>query len=228
MILNIQLGDIGLVLDLFGAILLFFFGLAPLLARDGSMSLSIGNSDHLKRKAQRYEILSRFGIGLIVFGFAFQLAGNHTAWSANISVLKWPIAVIVGVSLLVVFTRKLYFVPGLRLKAHYVPQFDEQKPSHNGEQMWIFIIENNSNELIKKLTLHFSNEPRIVMILNFGEKPKQVKPSKNIKLDTLHPNKKLEVQVWNIGGYIEVGYDCFLDNDGKIIRPKVNFFDSEL
>ena len=122
MVLNVQLGDVGLVIDLIGAVLLFFFGLAPLLSRDGSMSLSVGNSDYLKRKARRYEMLSRLGVSLVFIGFLLQLLGNHIRWSMDVNLIT--LLLIVGVIAVVLVGAKLGLHYGRRkyeLLARYIP-----------------------------------------------------------------------------------------------------------
>ncbi len=229
MVLNIQLGDIGLVIDLFGAVLLFFFGLAPLISKDGSMSLSTGNSDYLKRKAQKYEALSRLGVFLVFVGFLLQLLGNHISWSTNINLVT--LAVLVGIItgiFLVVKLGSRYRKRKYDLSARYVPQFDELNPSHIGKQMWSFTITNNSKQVLKNATLWLSSEPSIVSVLVEGEAPHTKKPTKKISLEDISPSTPFVVQVWNIGGHITAGLDCYLEVDGRIIRPTVKGFDGDM
>lgn len=227
MVLNIQLGDIGLVLDLVGAILLFTYGLAPLLSKDGSMSLSAGTSDYIKRKARKYELLSRTGIGLIIVGFAFQLVGNHTSWSTNIdlaTMLLVLVGLIVGVLLIITASRK--WKRKYVVRAQYVPQFDKTKPTHGGEHMWIFVIDNNSRHFLTA-TLHLKTKPSTVALLEIGKQPETIEPSKKIELKNVEPSTSVRVQIWGMGGHITDGLDCYLQVDKKIVRPKVLTLDDE-
>lgn len=228
MILDIQLGDVGLVIDLFGAVLLFFFGLAPLLSRNGSMSLSVGNSDYLRRKAQRYEVLSRLGVLLVFVGFLLQLLGNHIKWSVDVSLVSLLSAV--GFLLLIFAIVKSvshYRKRKYDLTAQYIPQFDELTPSHMSKQMWSFTIKNNSRRVVNLATLYLSNKPSVVTVLINGEEPYSKTSSKKVTFEDIEPSKPVVVQVWNIGGHMTAGLDCYLEVNGKIIRPKVLGFEGD-
>lgn len=225
MVLNIQLGDIGLVVDLFGAVLLFFFGLAPLLSKDGSMSLYAGNSDCLKRKANRYETLSRLGVSLVFIGFLLQLLSNHVQWSTDISLNS--IITIIGVAIVIFLISRLALIYRKRrydLSARYIPQFDEAKPSHVGGQMWSFTITNNSKRFLKTANLYLSSKPSVVTMLCAGEEPHVEMPSRKILLGDISPGASVIVQAWNIGGCKTAGLDSYLEVDGKIIRPNIMGF----
>jgi hypothetical protein len=225
MILNVQLGDTGLILDFIGGILLFFYGIAPLLSKDGSMSLSTGNGEYLRRKAQRYEALSRLGVSLIVLGFVFQLLGNHIRSTIAISAIVLVFAL---VAVIVIITlAKLFFHYRRRrydLRALYLPQFEKSKPAHIGEQLWHFIVTNNSKAILKEATLYFDIKPSIVTVLIHGEGPESKTSAKSLKLKDIQPNKPVIVQAWNTGGHITAGLDCYLEIGGKIIRPRVTYF----
>lgn len=222
MVLNIQLGDIGLVIDLFGAVILFFFGLAPLLSKDGSMSLSTGNSDYLKRKANRYETLSRLGVLLVFIGFILQLLSNHVQWSTDISLNN--IISIIGVAIIIFLISRLALIYRKRrydLSAWYIPQFDEVKFSRYGKHMWCFTITNNSKRLLKVADLFLSDEPSKVIVLFAREAPHTKTLSKKITLEDIQPRVSVIVHVWGMGGHKTAGLDCYLEVDGKIIRPRV-------
>jgi len=69
---------IGLVLDIAGVILLFFFGLPPELNRGGKnyLLLEQPNEDEA-RKAKGYEIVSWFALVLLIAGFGLQIWSNY-------------------------------------------------------------------------------------------------------------------------------------------------------
>lgn len=227
MVLNIQIGDVGLILDLVGAILLFVYGLAPLLSKDGSMSLSTGTSDYLKRKAKKFEALSRMGIGLIFIGFALQLLGNHIAWSQDIDIIAILVASLILLLLVVLLeVVRRHWKRRYELKANYIPQFDKNKPSHSGDHMWIFIVTNNSRHFLTAV-LHTKGEPNAVTLLKPRESPIVIKPIKNIELKDIEPSTSLTLQVWGMGGHSTDGLDCYLQIGKKIIRPTVSHFDDE-
>lgn len=70
--------SIGLLLDIAGALLIFFYGIPEPISRHGATYLVTGMTDEAeKRKARRYDLLSRIGLALIVGGFAAQLLSNY-------------------------------------------------------------------------------------------------------------------------------------------------------
>ena len=93
--------------------------------------------------------------------------------------------------------------------------------------MWSFTISNNSRRAIKSATLHFSIKPGVITVLTSGEEPHSQTPSKKIIIDDVTPKASVVVQVWNMGGHITSGLDCYLDVEGKIVRPKVFGFEDE-
>lgn len=79
---------VGLAIDIFGAVLLYRFGLpsrfphGSLLLLDGDQAVttewvyeSSEEYDEVKGKQQRYERYSRWGLGLLIFGFSLQFLG---------------------------------------------------------------------------------------------------------------------------------------------------------
>jgi len=68
---------IGLLFDIFGAILLWKFGLPQEISRSGSVYLALEqNNKDEKEKAVLYDKLGRLGILLLITGFIFQLISN--------------------------------------------------------------------------------------------------------------------------------------------------------
>jgi hypothetical protein len=69
-----NLGIWGLILDIVGVILIWFFGLPPELNRSGRdtfVSLKINESE--KRKAKIYDFISATALLLLILGFALQI-----------------------------------------------------------------------------------------------------------------------------------------------------------
>jgi hypothetical protein len=68
---------IGLLLDIFGVVILFLFGLPPSINKKGHINLILEQADDNEiAKASRYEKISYFGLTLILLGFLFQLFSN--------------------------------------------------------------------------------------------------------------------------------------------------------
>lgn len=73
------LNSSGLVLDIAGAYMLFKFGLPAEISRSGAQYLELEQNDiDEAKKAQKYDRLGRFGLGLLVGGFVLQLASNFS------------------------------------------------------------------------------------------------------------------------------------------------------
>lgn len=67
----------GLTLDIIGVGLLWRFGLPENVKRGGVSYLRLEQDDPIEAaKAQRYDRISAVGLGLIVSGFLWQLAGT--------------------------------------------------------------------------------------------------------------------------------------------------------
>ena len=74
---NTSFSAFGLILDIIGVILLWRFGLPPSIDRGGAEYLVSGAADEEEVKMARfYDRLSHIGIGLVILGFVFQLAGT--------------------------------------------------------------------------------------------------------------------------------------------------------
>jgi len=65
---------IGLVLSLVGAIVIFFFGLSPMISESGATHLIAEQVDESEiKRAKKYKVISRVGLILLIVGFLFQL-----------------------------------------------------------------------------------------------------------------------------------------------------------
>lgn len=74
------INDIGLLLDIIGAILLFKFGLPASISREGHIHLITEQVDEEeKKKGKLYDKWGKIGLGLLVIGFIFQLISNHVS-----------------------------------------------------------------------------------------------------------------------------------------------------
>ena len=71
------LASSGLVFDIIGALLIFKYGIPPRIDPQGHQHLILEQIDEdEKAKAATYIKRSEVGIGLLILGFALQLAGN--------------------------------------------------------------------------------------------------------------------------------------------------------
>jgi hypothetical protein len=73
--------SIGLVCDIVGAGLLFFFGVPPMVNPSGRIFMTremrvVGTDPAAIRRAKRYERLGRLGLILLIVGFALQFLSN--------------------------------------------------------------------------------------------------------------------------------------------------------
>jgi hypothetical protein len=70
----------GLLLDIFGVLLLWKFGLPPSIRRGGPIYLTAEQSDPEEAaQAEKYDRYGKCGIGLLVLGFMLQLVGTVLA-----------------------------------------------------------------------------------------------------------------------------------------------------
>ncbi len=73
-----NINSLGLILDIFGAILIFLFGISPNISREGHINLILEQEDTSeKEKAKKYDSYSRIGMYLLIAGFILQLISNH-------------------------------------------------------------------------------------------------------------------------------------------------------
>ncbi len=71
------INTIGLVFDIFGAILLFKFGLPEDISRSGHINLILEQEDvNEKAKGVFYDKCGKIGLFFIILGFFFQLLSN--------------------------------------------------------------------------------------------------------------------------------------------------------
>lgn len=72
------INDIGLILDIIGALLLFKFGLPASIDREGHIHLITEQVDHEEiTRGKIYERWGKIGLALLIIGFILQLASNH-------------------------------------------------------------------------------------------------------------------------------------------------------
>lgn len=65
---------IGLALSFTGAIIIFFFGLHPMISESGAIHLITEQVDKGEiKRAKKYRVISRLGLILLVVGFLLQL-----------------------------------------------------------------------------------------------------------------------------------------------------------
>jgi hypothetical protein len=70
------LTEVGLVADIAGVVLLYFFGLPAHISRGGHGSRAADQRDDVEaQQARLYDLLARLGLWLLIAGFALQLAG---------------------------------------------------------------------------------------------------------------------------------------------------------
>lgn len=72
----ISYNNIGLILDVIGAVIIFVFGISSGLNKEGASGWILENSNEMKKKAIFYDWISRGGLFLIILGFIFQIIGN--------------------------------------------------------------------------------------------------------------------------------------------------------
>ena len=71
--------SMGLILDIAGVVLLFFFGLPAEVRETGGTLIAFGggkSDEEASRKYRCHKRMSRIGLGCLVFGFSMQLASN--------------------------------------------------------------------------------------------------------------------------------------------------------
>lgn len=75
MVNSISLADAGLALDVVGALLIYFNGLAPGMTEEGNDIVVVGPAN--TSRARRRKWASIAGITLLVIGFSLQALSNH-------------------------------------------------------------------------------------------------------------------------------------------------------
>lgn len=71
------LSSLGLLLDIAGVVLLFFFGLPADVHQGGGTAVLWGGGPENAKRYRRARALSRLGLALLVAGFGLQIAGNY-------------------------------------------------------------------------------------------------------------------------------------------------------
>jgi len=71
------INSIGLILDIIGVVLIFFFGIPRKIDSSGYIFLAVEEEDEKEKKSGKlYNILSHLGLILVFIGFALQLLSN--------------------------------------------------------------------------------------------------------------------------------------------------------
>lgn len=74
---SIFVNSAGLVMDIFGAILLWKYGLPDVINRDGLEVITVSQVNEAEvAKAKTYDRWSQLGLTLLIVGFIFQLISN--------------------------------------------------------------------------------------------------------------------------------------------------------
>ena len=75
-----HINDVGLILDIIGALLLFKFGLPAAIDRQGRIfRIAEGVDQEEVRRGKLYDRWGKVGLALLVVGFFLQLASNHVS-----------------------------------------------------------------------------------------------------------------------------------------------------
>ena len=69
--------SMGLGFDIVGVVLIFFFGIAAEVRKDGAGSFLWGNDQDEAKKWKRFKWLSYLGLVFLVVGFSMQILSNH-------------------------------------------------------------------------------------------------------------------------------------------------------
>lgn len=73
----VAINTLGLFFDIFGAGLLFKFGLPENISRSGAINLIAEQTDEEeKKKATRYDMWGKIGLSALMFGFVLQAISN--------------------------------------------------------------------------------------------------------------------------------------------------------
>ncbi|MFZ1301156.1 MAG: hypothetical protein WAQ27_01075 [Candidatus Microsaccharimonas sp.] len=224
-----NLNDLGLLLDIIGAVLLFFYGLAPLLNKDGAEMLVVGTSEHIAAKARQYELKARVGLMLIFLGFTGQLLSNHIVVSFSWSYIVGGVVVILSgigvVSIVRMIKRQTAY---LVFEAHYLPQFDKEGKNRFPDHLWMIVIKNRSDKVADKVKLELPYAPQVAVRRIQGEQLKILTPNRKINIGSVRKGKGAFIFVWGLAGNIEAGYDLRIEAFGKSILPSKVISDYEI
>lgn len=71
------LNIIGLILDIFGVLMLFKYGLPPEVSKDGAVYIICNEHDEEEiKKAKKYVRFSTIALSMLFIGFVFQILAN--------------------------------------------------------------------------------------------------------------------------------------------------------
>ena len=77
MVTSNLMNSIGLIIDIIGVILIFLYGISPMLDVKGTVFLVAEQEDEVeKKKAKKFQCISRFGLIMVIVGFFLQLTSN--------------------------------------------------------------------------------------------------------------------------------------------------------
>lgn len=221
-VVTLSFTDLGLILDILGAVLLFLFGLAPKISRDGTIFLSLGESQSERSKARLYDRLATLGIILLFLGFTFQLLGNHVN---NISETAFNLILLLLLSSILVFVSagtvgKLYRTPKIKFIGQYSPQFAKDSPNYQ-QHLWQFEIVNTTKNRIAAAELQLPYSVDKIVEFRRGYGIKQHEDVGVVEIKNIDPGKRIILRIWNMGSGTGTGDDTYLVLGNKIVKPKI-------
>lgn len=76
--MSIAINSIGLILDIIGVVILFKYGLPSEVSKDGQVFIAASpHNEEERRKYRKFQLWSKFGLGLLVVGFGLQIISNY-------------------------------------------------------------------------------------------------------------------------------------------------------
>ena len=204
-------------MDIAGAILIFFYGIAPQLSRYGHMTLIAEQTSHTEaRKAKTYDFRARAGAMLVFVGFVLQFLGNHIAVSFNIidvQLFLFLAILVVGLLLLNEYRNRKNL---LSYTVQYLPQFS--KEGLGKEHFWLMKVRSNAPERLQNVEVYLTDIPNQIQIQ--GKAVEQIE-GRSLIIEHIDPDKEIAIKVWGMAGYDSAGADCYLVVNNKITRPRL-------
>jgi len=77
------INSLGLIFDITGAVLIFFYGITPLLTKEGGDVIITSSKEENKKEYKKHSFWSKFGLLLLAFGFILQLISNFIPNSSS-------------------------------------------------------------------------------------------------------------------------------------------------
>lgn len=220
--INFTLNDIGLLLNAFGVLLVFLYGIAPQLSRSGTIHLSVGESNTEKTKAKKYDFWARTGLAFIFIGFVLQLANNHIDISLNLSITVTTLFfLVVGIALALIYGVLRFINNKILLTGQYFPQYNVDKPSNSYGHLWQFTIINNTGKRIERLELCLPSKVDRIDVMRLGEELTSYSKTNSVEVKKLGPNSEAKLRIWNMGSGPGTGEDVYVVLKGKIIRARI-------